>query len=115
SNELKELIISTITKAMPVEFIILFGSYANGTAQLDSDIDIAYISNEKISSYDRFLLSGELALATGVEVDLVDLKQIDTVFTLQIFSEGIPIFIHNENEFMLQKMRAYSMYVSLTQ
>ena len=49
----------------------------------------------------------------GREVDLVDIKQLDTVFTIQIFSQGIPIYIQDENEFTRQKMRAYSMYATL--
>lgn len=49
----------------------------------------------------------------GREVDLVDIKQLDTVFTIQIFSQGVPIYIQDENEFTRQKMRAYSMYATL--
>ncbi|WP_255250288.1 nucleotidyltransferase domain-containing protein [Lysinibacillus fusiformis] len=57
----------------------------------------------------------DLAILAGREVDLVDIKQIDTVFTMQIFSEGVPIYIKNENEFSRQKMRAYSMYATLNE
>ena len=46
-------------------------------------------------------------------MDLVDLKEVDTVFTMQIFEQGIPLLIQDENEFTRQKMRAYSMYATL--
>lgn len=34
---------------------------------------------------------------------------------MQIFSQGIPIYIKDENEFTRQKMRAYSMYATLSE
>ena len=34
---------------------------------------------------------------------------------MQIFSQGIPIYIQDENEFTRQKMRAYSMYATLSE
>ncbi|WP_339195807.1 nucleotidyltransferase domain-containing protein [Solibacillus sp. FSL R5-0449] len=110
----KQLINLIQTKINP-DFIILFGSFAKGTNRDDSDIDLAYFSKEQLSSYERFLLAGELAEMAGREVDLVDIKQLDTVFTIQIFSQGIPIYIQDENEFTRQKMRAYSMYATLNE
>ncbi|MER2260733.1 MAG: nucleotidyltransferase domain-containing protein [Psychrobacillus sp.] len=112
---LEKLLIKSIQSKINPDFILLFGSFAKGTSRLDSDIDLAYFSKEQLSSYERFLLTGELAKIAGREVDLVDLKQIDTVFTMQIFSQGIPIYIKDENEFTRQKMRAYSMYATLSE
>lgn len=95
---------------------MLFGSFAKGTnREDDSDIDLAYFSKKQLSSYERFTFAGELAEAAGHEVDLVDLKQIDIVFTMQIFSQGIPIYIKGENEFTRQKMRTYNMYATLSE
>src|SRR5690625_5944389 len=53
--------------------------------------------------------------SSDLEIDLVDIKQIDTVFNMQIFAQGIPIYMKNENEFIRQKMRAYSMYATLSE
>ena len=114
-TNLEKQLIQSIQKKVNADFIILFGSFAKGTNRPDSDIDLAYFSKEQLSSYERFLLTGELAEIAGREVDLVDLKQIDTVFTMQIFSQGIPIYIQDENEFTRQKMRAYSMYATLNE
>lgn len=112
---MKQQMIEMINAHLQADFIILFGSFAKGTARTDSDIDIAYFSSQKLSSYERFTLAGDLATLVGREIDLVDLKQIDTVFTMQIFSEGVPIYISDENEFIRQKMRAYSMYATLSE
>ena len=114
-KNLETQLVEIIQNKLNPAFIILFGSFAKETNRPDSDIDLAYFSNEQLSSYERFLLIGELAEIAGREVDLVDLKQIDTVFTMQIFSQGTPIYIQDENEFTRQKMRAYSMYATLSE
>lgn len=114
-ENLKKQLIKVIQNKINPAFIILFGSFAKGTNRIGSDIDLAFFSKEQLSSYERFLLASELAEIAGREVDLVDLKQIDTVFTMQIFSQGIPIYIQDENEFTRQKMRAYSMYATLSE
>ncbi|MCG3086439.1 type VII toxin-antitoxin system MntA family adenylyltransferase antitoxin [Sporosarcina cyprini] len=115
SEEIRQQLVDTINEHLTTDFIILFGSFSKGTARQDSDIDVAYFSPQKLSSYEKFILAGNLTSITGREVDLVDLKQIDTVFTMQIFSEGEPIYIRDENQFTLQKMRAYSMYAALNE
>lgn len=33
----------------------------------------------------------------------------------KLFAHGIPIYIQNENEFYRQRMRAYSMYATLSE
>ncbi|MER1998447.1 MAG: nucleotidyltransferase domain-containing protein [Lysinibacillus sp.] len=115
NQEIQQQLIEALKQHVQPDFILLFGSFAKGTAREDSDIDLAYFSKQQVSSYERFLLAGDLASIANREVDLVDLKQIDTVFTMQIFEQGIPIYILDENEFTRQKMRAYSMYATLSE
>lgn len=115
NKEIEQQLINTINEQLDTDFIILFGSFAKGLEREDSDIDIAYFSDKQLSSYERFTLAGELASIVGREIDLVDIKQIDTVFTMQIFSEGEPIYIKDDNEFTRQIMRAYSMYATLSE
>ena len=114
-KDTEQQLIDMINMQLNTHFILLFGSFAKGTAREDSDIDLAYFSDQQLSSYERFILAGELATVAGHEVDLVDIKEIDTVFTMQIFSEGVPIYMQDENEFIRQKMRAYSMYATLSE
>src|SRR5690606_1453075 len=115
TNEIKEQLIEKVKQEVDPAFIILFGSFAKDMVREESDIDLAYFSNKQLSSYERFLLSNELALIGEREVDLVDIKSIDTVFTMQIFAHGIPIYIEDENEFIRQRMRAFSMYATLNE
>lgn len=114
-EELTQQLIDIINQHVQPDFILLFGSFAKGNAREDSDIDLAYFSKQPLSSYERFNLAGELAAVANREVDLVDIKRIDTVFTMKIFEKGIPIYIRDENEFTRQKMRAYSMYATLSE
>jgi len=115
NKELQKQLIETIKQQVNPDFIILFGSFAKGNTHKDSDIDLAYFSEQQLSPYERFILASNLAAMANREVDLIDLKQIDTVFTMQIFAQGLPIYIKNENEFIRQKMRAYSMYATLSE
>ena len=113
--EMQEQIVSLLRENLNPDFILLFGSFAKGTTHNESDVDLAYFSKQQLSSYERFLLANELAIICGREVDLIDLKEIDTVFTMQIFEHGIPLFIQNEDEYIRQKMRAYSMYAAFNE
>lgn len=114
-SETKEQIIEKLKQELNPDFVILFGSFAKGTVHQNSDIDLAYFSDRHLSSYERFILANDLALICRREVDIVDIKEMDTVFTMQIFSEGNPIYIADENEYIRQKMRAYSMYVAFNE
>lgn len=115
SMTLKHQLVQTINAHVNAHFIILFGSGATGNMTEDSDLDIAYLSDRILSSYDRFLLAGQLARIAGLEVDLVDIKQIDTIFTMQIFIEGQVIDCQNQNELTRQQIRAYSMYAAFAE
>lgn len=113
TDEVRNLLVDKIVQRLNPAFILLFGSYAKGTSHAKSDIDLAYLSSQELSSYDRFTLASELAVLVGREIDLVDISIIDTVFAMQIFEQGTPIHIHDEDEFLRQKMRAYRMYAVL--
>lgn len=115
TDEIKSHLVDKIKQEINPAFIILFGSFAKKTNHNESDIDLAYFSDRQLSPYNRFILASKLAEIAGREVDLVDIKQIDTVFTMQIFEKGFPIYIQDENEFVRQRMRAYSMYVKLNE
>ncbi len=115
SQDQIKIIRATLSKFNPI-FIILFGSYAKGTARKDSDIDIAFFTRTDIPDYERFLMAQQLAEELQIEsVDLVDIRKVDTVFAAQIFYTGEVIFCKDENEFILQRMRALSMYTDLNE
>ena len=74
-------------------FIIVFGSYAKGTANKNSDIDVAvFYEDTQITSYDLFIIAQELAELLNIEVDLVNLRTASTVFKAQVYTTGIVIY-----------------------
>ncbi len=62
-EETKQLLVDKIIEKLDPAFVLLFGSFAKGVPYAASDID------------------------------LVDIKQIDTVFLMQIMEHGIPIYV----------------------
>ena len=115
SEEIKKELVAMLNERVNPSFTIIFGSYAKGTAREDSDIDLGYYAVDLLSSYERFILAGELAQVAKREVDLVNIREVDTVFAMQIFSTGKLISCRDENEFLKQRMRAFSMYIDLNQ
>lgn len=115
SDVINQEVIETIRQKTDADFILLFGSFAKGTARDDSDIDLAYFSQKRLSPYERFTLGNEVALLCGRDVDLVDIREVDTVFAMQIFSEGIPLLVQDENEWVRQRIKAYRMYAELNE
>jgi len=67
-----------------VDVIYLFGSSVKNTMRKDSDIDVVFLSDKSVDSFDLFLLSQKLANLLGREVDLIDIKKVSTVFQAQI-------------------------------
>ncbi|KAA0955963.1 nucleotidyltransferase domain-containing protein [Sporosarcina sp. ANT_H38] len=112
---MENTIIEVLNEHVDPSFILLFGSYVKGLAREDSDIDIAYFSETTLTNYERFLVAGDLAEKCQIDVDLVDIKQVDTVFAVQIFSTGVLMDCADENEYIKQRMKAYSMYVTLNE
>jgi predicted nucleotidyltransferase len=68
--------------------VIVFGSAANERMRSDSDIDVAYLSDQNVQAYELFMLAQEMAGSLGRDVHLVDLRQVSTVLQAQIISQG---------------------------
>ncbi|OGX79078.1 MULTISPECIES: nucleotidyltransferase domain-containing protein [Exiguobacterium] len=115
SEKVKQAVAETIQRETDADFILLFGSFAKGTDREDSDVDLAYFGQKRLSPYNRFALASELALLCGRDVDLIDIREVDTVFAMQIFSEGVPLSIQDQNEFTRQQMKAFRMYAELNE
>ena len=56
-----DLIKDFLKKKISPYLIILFGSAVRGHLRNDSDIDIAFVSNQSLDDYEIFMLSQELA------------------------------------------------------
>ena len=111
-----QLIRDFLTNKVKPSFIIVFGSYAKGLSRRNSDIDIAFYSEDTVlSSYDLFIIAQELADLLKIEVDLIDLRKASTVLKAQIFTNGKVIFADDELLLKKQQMTALRMYAELNE
>ena len=92
ANE-KRSIVDILRQDIPrLQAVYLFGSRHDGTATDGSDVDIAYLSDETLGAVARWEIAQRLASALSCDVDLVDLRQTDTIFRYQILSKGTRIY-----------------------
>lgn len=102
-----------ILKQIAIEFkldlLIVFGSYAKGTQNKNSDLDIAYISSKKI---DEVELNWQIIQKTNIEeIDINEIRNNNSfVFNEQIFRHGKLIFEKKEGIFYKLLNRSYLNY-----
>ena len=121
-NDEQTIIFSKITDAIIAAYpqchsIYLFGSWATEDETELSDLDIAVLlprhSNE-IQYNDKLALSGQLAMTARVEkADIIDIRQVDTIFQMQIIDTGRRVDIDDGNEANLFEMTILSRYQKL--
>lgn len=109
------LIIEELPKLCDAHTIIIFGSVAKGTMRPDSDIDIAYLSNVRKSTYQRFRIGQQLADRLDRDVDLIDFDEASTVFQVQIATTGIVIYEAQSLPRQLSYIHAFRDYVQLNE
>lgn len=115
SSKQQLLIIEELSKLCAAHTIIIFGSVAKGTMRPDSDIDIAYLSNVRKSTYQRFRIGQQLADRLDRDVDLIDFNEASTVFQVQIATTGIVIYEAQSLPRQLSYIHAFRDYVQLNE
>lgn len=68
--------------------VYVFGSFSDGRARPDSDIDLAVLCERSLPPELVFDVAQELASALGRDVDLVDLRRASTVLRAQVVGTG---------------------------
>ena len=85
-----EVLVDRLRQALPaVMAIYAFGSRVQGTAGLDSDLDLAVLLPGHADPVLLWELAGELSDVAGYPVDLVDLRAASTVMQYQVLAHGI--------------------------
>lgn len=72
--------------------VYAFGSQVDGTADKNSDLDLAVLVAGYADPIDLWDISGDLAELVNCEVDLLDFRAITTVMQYQILTKGERIF-----------------------
>ncbi len=121
-NELRtvEGIISTLLTAYPdTQAIYLFGSYGTENEWPDSDVDIALLLPPDEAKKVGTLMMGELRFALESflkkDVDLINLRQVSTVFQKEIILAERRIFCADEYAADEFEMLVLSLYQKLNE
>ncbi|UOF91098.1 nucleotidyltransferase domain-containing protein [Fodinisporobacter ferrooxydans] len=107
-----QLIIQTLRESASARLIFLFGSVCRDTFRPDSDIDIAFLSDRTLASYEVWLVAQKLADELKRDVDLISLSSASTVLKAQIVGEGEAIFSASPNllaEFSIRVLKDYAL------
>lgn len=99
-------------KEFNISTIYLFGSFNKGEERIDSDVDLAFLSNDNIDEYTCFMKAQELAEIFKRDVDLIDLKKITTVFKAQIIGTAKVIYCNDNSKrayFEIKSLKEYAL------
>ena len=115
-TKIKQQIIDEVFKIdKGARLIYLFGSYAQGLQNEQSDIDIAVLFSIKKTKKEIFDMSQNLAVTLNSDIDLISLNEADTDIKIQIIKKGILLF-ENEKDFHLGfEMRLLKEYQMLNE
>ena len=91
-NKIKEYLL----KNENIIAIILFGSYARKTENINSDIDIAIKLNKEISKKELFQLKLNLEDLVNKDVELLNLDEIADGIRYEILINGETLYARNE-------------------
>lgn len=111
----KETIVRYLKDKIKPRFIYLFGSFARGEGRADSDVDLAIYPTEDIDPYDLFIISNQLASEIKKDVQIVNLKDIDTVFAAQIVGGREELFCEDKILMMDYNIRVLREYAKLNE
>lgn len=115
-----EAIVSTILARHPdVQAIYLFGSWGTEVEWPDSDVDIAMllppVTAKTLNALDLFRTQTALSSLLHKPVDLLNLRQISTVFQKEVVMAGRRIFTADEYAAEEFEMLTLSFYQKLNE
>ena len=92
-QELKDTIY-VLVKDLPVYSVVLLGSYAKGTADAHSDIDLMIDSKGQLKGFDYYALLENLTEAFCKKIDLISKDQIIAESKIEgiVKNEGIVLY-----------------------
>ncbi|KAB2951801.1 nucleotidyltransferase domain-containing protein [Heliorestis acidaminivorans] len=112
---MEKIIVESITKEFDPYLIALFGSAARGELGEDSDIDIAFLTEKKIDSYQVFLLAQTMGEQLRRPVDLINLDEVSTVFQSQIVSTYRLLYCSDQKKRKLFEILVLKKYAKLNE
>ena len=93
----------------------VYGSFADGYARRDSDVDIAVLPDCPLDAWDLHERATTLAERLGREVDLVDLRRVGTVLRFEVAVRGVRVAARDPFACDLFETAAVSMFQRLSE
>ena len=115
SEKEKRVIVEYLKDKLKPEFIYLFGSFAKGEGREDSDIDLAIYTDDEVEPYDLFLITNKLSFEVKKDIQIVNLKYIDTVFAAQIVGNREELYCKDEILKANYNIRTFKDYAKLNE
>lgn len=115
SDKDKKIIVEYLIDKLKPKFIYLFGSFAKGEGRQDSDIDLGIYTDEEVRPYDLFVIANKLSFEVKRDVQIVNLKDIDTVFAAQIVGSREELYCNNETLKANYNIRTLKDYAKLNE
>jgi predicted nucleotidyltransferase len=87
-------------------FVLLFGSYRDGTQKSTSDVDIGLFYGKDIDYKDLGFRTAMLESKIGKKIDMIILNDIykkDPLFAFEILDNHTPLLINNEDSYITFK------------
>lgn len=115
-EEIKDKVIKLLNNALDCDAIVIFGSFARGTQNEESDVDIGVKLNKEVTKNELYNISNELAEKLKRDIDLVNLDTIENDgFKYEILINGEVIYCKDSYKFDLYKLDAYREYLDLNE
>lgn len=113
---MEENIKEFLLKELECEAIVLFGSYARGTQNAESDVDIAIKPKKEINKKQLFEISMKLSDKLNKDVDLINLNsEIGDTFRYEILMTGKTLYCEDEFKFEMYKLDMYREFLELNE
>lgn len=97
-----------------IKLIYIFGSYAKGNNNANSDLDIGVLLNNDYNPMDKLSLIGDLtSIFKRDDIDLVILNSANSVLKHQVIKYGKLIFMENEDVKVNFEVRVLKEYMDM--
>jgi predicted nucleotidyltransferase len=93
--------------------LYVYGSFARGDEHGSSDLDLAILQPPNLAVTDKLTLMADVSRATGVHVDLVDLRRTNLDLVFEVLREGKPLLIRCKDETLAweaEQMTDYALF-----
>ncbi|MBN1684817.1 MAG: nucleotidyltransferase domain-containing protein [Gammaproteobacteria bacterium] len=115
-SKTEKALVSLIKKSYPkVEAIYLFGSFGTKFETPASDIDLAILLPSATNTVALWEKSQKIASKMRRDVDLIDLKQVSTVFQYQIINTGKRLYCPDTAKCDFFENNVFSEYLDFNQ